>query len=766
MKLSHRFLLVFLGAFILFLCLAYGVQRYFVFTSFLEIEQAHACNEMGLCIGAIEREGLQLERLVSDWAVWDDTYEFIQDRNEDYIESNLNEETFLSTDVNLIYFVDTAGEVAWGMAYSLEDEQEVKLASFPQTKWPLDSMLLAGGMDAGFRSGIVCTERGPMMIAWGRILTSERTGPPRGTAVFGRFLTDEHLEAISQKPNDAFSCKPLDRKPSSEEERRVSARAVGEGPLILEGAAKEPLRVYATYPDVEGKPALLLRLLAPRDISTTGAAAMRLSLIMLCISGIVILSLLSNRLQQMVIKPLAALSGQISAISNSENLSVRLGMTRQDEIGALAREFDAMLDRLETDIEERKKAEAALQQSEERYRTLFECSHDAIMTLEPPEWQFASCNSACVAMFGAKDKAELTTYGPGELSPERQPNGRLSSELIAEMNEIALREGSHFFEWSHNRLNGEEFPATVLLTRVELDGYVFLQATTRDISRQKQMEMELTQALKLEAVGRLAAGIAHEINTPTQYVGDNIEFMQSACEALVEFLQTLSRIVEAGQKGEVPRELMAEAAGLIEHAQLDFLLDEIPKALEQSLEGVSRIATIVQAMKEFSHPGVAEKTPVDLNQCIRSTATVSRNEWKYVADLEFDLDETLPQVMCLPGDFNQTILNIIVNAAHAIEDVQGGGESEKGKIVIGTRQDGEWAEIRIADTGGGIPEAIRERIFDPFFTTKEVGRGTGQGLAIARNVIADKHGGTIKMESEPGEGTVFIIRLPVNGQAQ
>ena len=166
-------------------------------------------------------------------------------------------------------------------------------------------------------------------------------------------------------------------------------------------------------------------------------------------------------------------------------------------------------------------------------------------------------------------------------------------------------------------------------------------------------------------------------------------------------------------------------------------------------------------MKEFSHPSAAEKTSADLNHCILSTVTVSRNEWKYVADLETDLDAGLPPVCCVPGELNQVFLNLIVNAAHAIGDVVGDSAERKGKIVVNTRRDGDWVEIRIADTGTGIPEEIRGRIFDPFFTTKDVGRGTGQGLAIAHNVVVDKHGGTLRVESEVGKGTTFIVRLPI-----
>jgi signal transduction histidine kinase len=196
-----------------------------------------------------------------------------------------------------------------------------------------------------------------------------------------------------------------------------------------------------------------------------------------------------------------------------------------------------------------------------------------------------------------------------------------------------------------------------------------------------------------------------------------------------------------------------------------YLLEEIPKAIDQTLEGVTRVAAIVGAMKEFSHPDAKEKVPLDLNRAISSTITVSRNEWKYVADLETDFDPSLPLVYCLPGEFNQVILNLIVNAAHAIADVVKMGDPKMGKIKVQTRNCPEWAEIRIQDTGTGIPEKAQTRIFDPFFTTKEIGKGTGQGLAIARSVIVNKHGGSIHFETAIGKGTTFIIRLPLNPKA-
>lgn len=296
------------------------------------------------------------------------------------------------------------------------------------------------------------------------------------------------------------------------------------------------------------------------------------------------------------------------------------------------------------------------------------------------------------------------------------------------------------------------------------DGAAGILVVGADITDRIMLKEQLLQAQKLESIGQLAAGIAHEINTPTQYIGDNVRFLKDAFQDLSGLLANYGRLLVTAKDAALPGQIVQEVSAAVEHADVGYLLEEIPKAIEQTLEGVARVSKLVGAMKDFSHPGSKEKTFLDLNRAIESTITVARNEWKYVADLETDYDSSLPMVSCLPGEFNQVILNLIINAAHAIADVVSKGGSTKGKIKVQTRNCPEWDEIRIQDTGSGIPEKVRARIFDPFFTTKEIGKGTGQGLAIARSVVVDKHGGTIHFETEEGKGTTFIIRLPRNGK--
>lgn len=413
----------------------------------------------------------------------------------------------------------------------------------------------------------------------------------------------------------------------------------------------------------------------------------------------------------------------------------------------------AFLSTIAHDLTEHKQAENALRESEAKFRSLVNSLPDAVL-MHDGTGRILFSNARAEQLFGFsaaefQEKFVLSIYSNSQNPGATAPTERLCI-----------------------RKNGEEFPAEVRTSQFEINAEINQLTIVHDLSARKKLERErdhielqLRQALKLESIGQLAAGIAHEINTPTQYIGDNTRFLQDSFLSLARLLPRYQSLLLAAKEGKVTPELVQEIEEAAADADLSYIMREIPQAIQQSLEGVDRVTCIVRAMKDFSHPGVTEKTLVDINHAIESTVTVARNEWKYVAQLETRFDPNLPLVPCLPGEFNQVILNLIINAAHAIAGVVGDGNEKKGTITVSTAHAADSAEIRIADTGTGIPEAIRGRIFEPFFTTKEVGKGTGQGLAIARSVVVDKHGGTIDFESEPGRGTTFIIRLPLADSA-
>ena len=408
------------------------------------------------------------------------------------------------------------------------------------------------------------------------------------------------------------------------------------------------------------------------------------------------------------------------------------------------------------DITERKNAETALA----RLAAIVESSDAAIIGTNP-EGIIESWNAAAERTYGysfeeVKGRSASILWPP-ELHPEL-------ANILRRLNQL---EGIAHVESTRVRKDGERIPILSTYSPIR-DGsgkVVSCCSISIDITERKLLEHQLAQSHKLESIGQLAAGIAHEINTPIQYVGDNIRFLRDSFTRLEQLLQGYDRLL-ASLPGESPSaQFLTEIEALAKATRVDYLRAEIPKSVADSLDGVERVAQIVRAVKEFSHPGPMEKTPLDINRAIKSTVLVCRNEWKYAADLTLDLDPDLPPVRCVPGEFNQVILNLIVNAAHAINDVVSAQPGTKGAITVRTRRDGEYAEIRVRDTGTGIPEAARPSIFNPFFTTKAIGKGTGQGLTVAHNIIVQKHGGTITFETQMGAGTTFQVRLPIGDGA-
>lgn len=297
---------------------------------------------------------------------------------------------------------------------------------------------------------------------------------------------------------------------------------------------------------------------------------------------------------------------------------------------------------------------------------------------------------------------------------------------------------------------------TVSPVRNEVGDITNFVAIKRDVTEIDSLQRQLLQAKKMEAIGQLAAGIAHEINTPMQYVQNNVTFLERAFADFAVLIGDYKKL----QKEQNPK-LSKEATEHLEDIDLDFLLEEVEESIGDTHGGINRVVKIVSAMKDFSHPGTDQKVGLDLNRAIESTITVCRNEWKHVAEVNTNFDSGLPMVYCLPDQLNQAVLNLIINSAHAIEETGTTASGHLGRISVSTHYDEKWVEIRISDTGGGIPEEIRERVFDPFYTTKVVGKGTGQGLSIVHDVVVQKHGGTIDFISAPNEGTTFILRLPI-----
>lgn len=422
----------------------------------------------------------------------------------------------------------------------------------------------------------------------------------------------------------------------------------------------------------------------------------------------------------------------------------------------LNRRLKATAAHLDKELDSNKIMEKRLQQ----FKLTLDQTLDCVFMFDPETLGYIYANHGAVEQVGYS-LVELLDMTALDLKPyftEEEYRATLAPLIRGEKKSLT-------FTTTHRTKDGTDLPVEIVQQYVALsDGENRFVSVVRDISERlaqqsekEKIQTQLLHAQKLESVGQLAAGIAHEINTPTQFIGTNIDFMGEATEDIAAFMEQIQKIAESG-----PAEIKEKIHNALEEADWEYLAEELPSAISQSQDGVKRVTSIVLAMKEFSHPSSREKVVQDLNHIIKTTVTVASNEWKYVADVKFNLDPNLPQVPLLADEMGQVILNVLVNGVHAISGKIGDNpDGVKGTITISTSKVDNSVELRIRDTGNGIPEHARDRIFDPFYTTKEVGKGTGQGLAISHEVITEKHGGTISFTTETGKGTTFIIQLPL-----
>jgi PAS domain S-box-containing protein len=478
------------------------------------------------------------------------------------------------------------------------------------------------------------------------------------------------------------------------------------------------------------------------------------------------------RLQRLVSAPLLHLAAVTRAVTHDRNYGIRAALWTDDEVGEVVSAFNEMLDhiqqrdatleshrlQLERTVDERT---AELKANVERYKLLVESTHAVPWEVDGRTHVFSYISPQVSKVLGHDSQSLVDATSMLDLV---HPDDR--QRVLEQLTALTRTGGDVDIDYRVVTPQKRVIDVRSVVTAHESGqgGTVVLRGITVDVTRQKKLELELRQAQKLESVGRLAAGVAHEINTPVQFVSDSVHFVRDAMNDLITLIHAYQGMRDMAQGCGATCDAFATVVKAEEDADIEYVMENVPKALDRSLDGLNRVATIVRSMKEFAHPDQKEMASVNLNQAIQSTLTIARNEYKYVADVRTEFGD-LPLVTCHVGDVNQVILNIVVNAAHAIEDVVRGTE-HKGEITVRTETDGDSVLVSITDTGHGIPESVRDRIFDPFFTTKEVGKGTGQGLAIARTVVHEKHGGELSFETETGKGTTFRIRLPLVGRRE
>jgi len=506
--------------------------------------------------------------------------------------------------------------------------------------------------------------------------------------------------------------------------------------------------------------------------------------------------------------PLTDLMHAVTALTQGE-FNYKISVTSQDELGLMANSFNNMSaaisnlmeklkiktehalslqqkeeqnnQKLLSEIKERTKIQHELQIYQETLEKIVEERTSKLIISEARSQ--AIVNNAPVAIISMDINGNIISFNPHaeNIFGYKQADilGKPMTRLIpTEFRQQHTSGLQHYIETGRSKIlnqliesfalhqSGKTFPIELRVKVMKFDNETFFTGMINDVSEQKAMHSQLLQAQKLESVGQLAAGIAHEINTPMQYITDNTVFIKEAYQDIQEVQQLSNKLCQSVlENNNTQQIILNELLSLKQEIDLDYILEEIPTTLEQTLEGLKQISKIISAMKSFSHPGMENKTSANLNTIISNTITISRNEWKYSAEIKTKLDNSLASIQLYPDLIGQVILNLIVNAAHAIKDkLQTSNNKQhpeqKGIIRIFSSQTADYQIVEVIDNGGGINESIKDKIFDPFFTTKDVGKGTGQGLSLAYSIITEKHQGKLEFENNEIGGTTFKISLP------
>jgi len=787
MTLRNKALIIIISISLLLISLVNASARFILLKSFANLEEEYSKKNIQRAYKAIDNEKKSLLTTARDYAIWDDTYQFAQDLNPEYITSNIAPETFISLGINLFMVTDNAGQVISSQGHDLNTSSELPISE--------DILRLISGSsifrDPGLETqsaGFVLIGDQVLLLAYHSILTSRAEGPPRGLLILGRIVDDSFVEHIA----DTIQL-PLGIEAFENSAMRFELETAEPVPGSQPGAALKKLDAdniagNIVFQDIFEKPALVMRTVMDRDIYNQGHSTVLFFINIVFFGSLFFILSAIILLDRQIISRIMDLSKAVARVRLSGTLVDRVRVTGKDEIARLAEEINNMLHSLESaDFELRQARDELEKQVAERTARLVHVNNDLLREIEEREQGQKALQDAYNEIHLIISSISSIMIGVDADGKVVLWNSVAARKLGLESNDVS---GKDFFSlpigWNSKQISVDAAACKVKNQKVRLDDIaletsgehnrilgitltpLYLQEGGRsgflligsDITERRLLEEQLDHSSKLEAIGELAAGVAHEINTPVQLVGSNLRFLGEQLRPVLGLIEMVYGLNRAVKNGTATPEMAVINERAVEAAHLEFFRQEAPKAIAQSLEGIDRISHIVAAMRFFSHPGSESKSMANLNQIIENAVTLSRNEWKGVAEVKTELESELPVLECLPVELSQVVLNLIINAVHTIQDACFERPELAGLIVISSRQVDEMLEMRISDNGMGIPKEIRKKIFDPFFTTKDVGRGTGQGLSIVYTVVVKKHGGTLDFESEPGCGTTFILRLP------
>jgi PAS domain S-box-containing protein len=711
-----------------------------VLRKFGETESELVLRNRDVLLQAIQAGVDNVDTIALDWSQWTDLYDYARGRNPDFDTGQINPTALDRLKLDVIQLLSAEGQLISEEVRTGVSGQDGQLSPRIST----EIRLAAGKMTRPF-SGWLNTSIGPLIVASHPILRSDATGPAAGFLIMARRLDLAALSAgVSVLPSEVVvhgsAYTPI--APALLALMAQLENAPDSATLILRDTDMSDFRYFR---DINGQPAFLLEIRMPRTVlATARETTYQLSIVLLGFGGIIFLLLIAV-IRLAVSLPLGKLASHMSLLRETGEFRLAPGADIGDEIGTLARSFnDLTITRQNVEAELRALSAVA--------------EHaDESIAIFAPDNTFVWVNPVFEHSRGMT-RADLIGRRPQEVI-KGLDDPAMYLGIREAMQSCKTWKGRIRSEVGDGRIITEDVVISAVLDKgqSEPSAYVML---LHDVSECVALEAQLAQTQRLEAVEQLAAGVAHEINTPAQYVDGNVRFLDEAFNALFGVLEKIAGHARASGNGEL---FAAELTSLLTEAEVEYLQAEVPVAIRHTLEGVGRISSIVQSLKELTDPA-PDFVPANLNSIIEGAVCAVRNEWTDVADFRVQLDPQLRWVSCEPESINQVVTSMLVNASQAIAE-SAKGHAVRGQIVVGTRCAGAGVEITISDDGVGMTPSVRERIFDPFFTTRPVGQGTGQGLSTAHNVIR-KHRGTIVVDSTPGGGSCFRIYLPLaNDQA-
>ncbi len=690
----------------LFLSFNLLVDYFYVLGSLEDLEMDEGKKGLKRAALAIDRDLEHLSLLCYDWAEWDDSCHFIEDRNEVFINSNLLENTFLHNHLALLFFIDKAGQVVWGSCYSDELGEFISITEFPGQKWPAGHPLLQHSQNDSIVKGYLQTSAGVLMLASRPVVPSSGSGGIRGTLIMGRLVCDRCIELMRERTQLGLEIWSINDETLLPVDCYAKDQLKAETPTFFV-RNQDWIFGYTVLDDIYSRPVLLLRTKSWRTIYKRSRNGIMVGMLCSLLAAIVVGLLISYLLHRSISRPLACFVKLIADIGASEDIRKIDVHPESDEIRSLQREFNQMVQRLHDDSRKRESAEVDLRDSEARLSAVLNAAPDGILTIDAAGI-IKTVNQAAVEMFGYE-----VNYLPGKsilILSEPQRQTLLHEEIIKFRKDPESSVFSFGVEVSGVRRDGSHILLHCKIGRVEVEGADLFICIVRDVSGLKEIHEKLMRTKHLASIGEMGASIAHEIRNPLAGISGAVQVltdMSSVEQPEYETLLEISRLT-----------------GCIEETVCQML--EYAKDWQPEPSLVSIVNLINEIISVYSRQ-------IDLQDI--TIRVEGSSEIRALIDPEL---------------IGQVLVNLMANAVAACGGLYG-------ELVWRVERNLREVYISLQDNGSGIDDDVQKSVFKPFFTTRE--NGNGLGLAICQKII-ERHNGSITLESEVNVGSKVTIILP------